>query len=90
MKLTQEKLAEKMSVSKSAIAKWETDGGIPDRENFKRLADVLNVTVDELYRIADDETDSGKDFRVNITSDVITLLESYGYTVIEPRSNKED
>ena len=27
---TQEMLAEKMNVSRSAIAKWEADGGIPD------------------------------------------------------------
>ena len=31
MRLTQEELAEKVGVSKSAIAKWETDGGLPDR-----------------------------------------------------------
>ena len=28
--MTQEELANKMHVSKSAIAKWETDGGVPD------------------------------------------------------------
>lgn len=49
--MTQEMLAERIHVSKSAIAKWETDGGIPDRDNLKNLADVLNVTVDDLHRI---------------------------------------
>lgn len=28
--LSQEKLAERLNVSRSAIAKWETDGGIPE------------------------------------------------------------
>ena len=33
--LSQEQLAEKMTVSRSAIAKWETDKGLPDVDNLK-------------------------------------------------------
>ena len=46
--LSQEQLAEKMSVSRSAIAKWETDKGLPDIDNLKALAGFLNVSVDYL------------------------------------------
>lgn len=46
--LSQEQLAEKMSVSRSAIAKWETDKGLPDVGNLKILARLLNVSVDYL------------------------------------------
>ncbi len=46
--LSQEQLAEKMSVSRSAIAKWETDKGLPDINNLKALAQLLNVSVDYL------------------------------------------
>lgn len=45
---SQEQLAEKMSVSRSAIAKWETDKGLPDVGNLKVLARLLNVSVDIL------------------------------------------
>ena len=45
---SQEQLAEKMSVSRSAIAKWETDKGLPDVGNLKTLARLLNVSVDQL------------------------------------------
>lgn len=45
---SQERLAEKMSVSRSAIAKWETDKGLPDVGNLKILARLLNVSVDHL------------------------------------------
>ena len=45
---SQEQLAEKMSVSRSAIAKWETDKGLPDVGNLKILAKLLNVSVDYL------------------------------------------
>lgn len=31
---SQEQLAEKLSVSRSAIAKWETDKGLPDVGNL--------------------------------------------------------
>ena len=31
---SQEQLAEKMSVSRSAVAKWETDKGLPDVGNL--------------------------------------------------------
>ena len=46
--LSQEKLAEKLCVSRSAIAKWETDKGMPDVENLKFLSRLLNVSVDNL------------------------------------------
>ena len=45
---SQEQLAEKMAVSRSAIAKWETDKGLPDVGNLKVLARLLCVSVDYL------------------------------------------
>ena len=46
--LSQEQLAEKMAVSRSAVAKWETDNGLPDVENLRALAALLNVSIDYL------------------------------------------
>ena len=62
--LSQEQLAEKMSVSRSAIAKWETDKGLPDVGNLKVLARLLNVSVDHLL----DETQ---------TVDELVIRETY-------------
>ena len=45
---SQEQLAEKMSVSRSAVAKWETDKGLPDIDNLKLLSKTLNVSLDYL------------------------------------------
>ena len=84
MRLTQEELAEKVNVSKSAIAKWETDAGLPDRDNLLRLSKVMNVSLDELHRIIDNAEAEDIDFKINITPDVIAVLESYGYKVIRP------
>jgi transcriptional regulator with XRE-family HTH domain len=46
--LSQEKLAEMIMVSRSAIAKWETDKGMPDISNLKLLAQALNISIDYL------------------------------------------
>lgn len=54
--LSQEQLAEKLCVSRSAIAKWETDKGLPDVENLKQLSRLLGVSVDSLL---DDSSDAG-------------------------------
>lgn len=87
--MTQEELAEKMHVSKSAIAKWETNGGIPDRDNLKRLSEVINVSVDDLHRIINSINYEDVDLEVNITAEIIALLESYGYKVIRPDEQKK-
>ena len=47
-KLSQEELAVKISVSRSAIAKWETDKGLPDIQNLKNIAWALGVSIDYL------------------------------------------
>lgn len=52
--LSQEQLAEKMAVSRSAVAKWEANNGLPDLENLKALASLLNVSID--YLLDDGET----------------------------------
>ena len=51
--LSQEQFAEKMSVSRSAIAKWEADRGMPDVNNLKVMAQLLGVSVD--YLLDEDE-----------------------------------
>ena len=51
--LSQEQFAEKMSVSRSAIAKWESDKGMPDVNNLKMMAQLLDVSLD--YLLDEDE-----------------------------------
>ncbi len=46
--ISQEQLAEKMGISRSAVAKWEVNNGMPDIENLKLLANLLGVTIDYL------------------------------------------
>ena len=43
--LTQEQFAEKISVSRNAVAKWETNRGYPDIQNLITISEVFNVSV---------------------------------------------
>ena len=46
--LTQDELAEKLFVSRTAISKWESGRGYPNIESLKWVAKFFSVTVDEL------------------------------------------
>ncbi len=45
---TQEELALRLYVSRTAISKWESGRGYPNIESLKAIAKVFSVTVDEL------------------------------------------
>lgn len=68
--LSQEQLAEKLAVSRSAVAKWESDNGLPDVENLKSLAVLLNVSIDYLL-------DDGKEIDCDAIRESYNLSE-YG------------
>lgn len=46
--LTQEEVAEKLGVSRQTVSKWETDETLPDIRQSKKMAQLYNVTLDEL------------------------------------------
>lgn len=48
--LTQATLAEKLGVSFQAVSKWERGENLPDAYTLLDLADIYQVTVDELLR----------------------------------------
>ena len=49
--LTQEQLAEKVGVSAQAVSKWENDISCPDITLLPLLADLFDVSVDELLGV---------------------------------------
>jgi transcriptional regulator with XRE-family HTH domain len=46
--MTQEELAEKLYVSRTAISKWESGRGYPSIDSLKSIAKFFNMTIDEL------------------------------------------
>ncbi len=59
--LTQDELAEKLYVTRTAISKWESDRGYPNIESLKQIAKFFSITIDkllsgdELLTIAEEE-----------------------------------
>ena len=46
--MTQEQLAEKLGLTAQAVSKWENDVSCPDITILPKLADIFNVTIDQL------------------------------------------
>ena len=51
--LTQEELAERLDVSRQAVARWESGQVYPDISNLIQISNLFNVTVDYLVKDKD-------------------------------------
>lgn len=49
--MTQLDLAEKMGVTDKAVSKWERDLSFPDISSLPKLAEIFEVSVDELMQV---------------------------------------
>ena len=56
--LSQEKMAEKIGVSRQAITKWENGTGTPDISNLMAIANLFQISIDEL--LSNEKTESKK------------------------------
>ena len=72
-KLSQQELAEKLSYSDKAISKWELGDNIPDIITLERIAEIFNVSVDELIKPNISVSKSGVTKRKRL---IITILAS--------------
>lgn len=48
LQLTQEDVAEKLGVTRQSVAKWESGESVPDLDKCKQLADIFEVSLDDL------------------------------------------
>lgn len=53
--MTQEEVAEKIGVSRQALAKWENGDTLPDIEKCRSLADIYGVSLDALVNYSKEE-----------------------------------
>lgn len=58
--MTQNELAEKMNVTDKAVSKWERDLSCPDINTISKLADILDVSVEELLKAKKKENSNTK------------------------------
>ena len=68
--MTQLELAEKMGVTDKAVSKWERDLSFPDVSSIPKLAEILDVSVDELMQI---KTDAKEDTSKRKIDEIIDL-----------------
>ncbi len=68
--MTQLELAEKMGVTDKAVSKWERDLSFPDVNSIPRLAEIFDVTVDEIMQVKSDSKENGKANRISEIVDI--------------------
>ena len=78
--LTQEELAEKLFVSRTAISKWESGRGYPSLDSLKEIARFFSVTIDdlicsdEMISVAENEKREFADKYVSLICNVMDIL----------------
>ena len=75
-KMTQLELADKMGVTDKAVSKWERDLSFPDINSIPKLAEIFNISVDELMQV---KTETKETMNVNKIDGIIdTILKGIG------------
>ncbi len=59
--LSQEEVAEKLSVTRQTISKWETDASTPDLDKLAPLCELYGITADELLTGTKKENEKRKE-----------------------------
>ncbi|HWR12890.1 MAG TPA: helix-turn-helix transcriptional regulator [Rectinemataceae bacterium] len=78
--LTQEQLAEKLNISRTAVSKWESGRGFPNIEALKNISKVFQVPIDdllsgdELITIAERDNAADLDKAYSLNFGVLDLL----------------
>jgi transcriptional regulator with XRE-family HTH domain len=71
--MSQDDLASLIGVSRQAISKWERSDGLPDLYNVKKIAEVFNITIDELMDIEIKHIDKEKEKTNKIALSLLTV-----------------
>ncbi|WP_025162818.1 helix-turn-helix transcriptional regulator [Paraclostridium bifermentans] len=80
-KLTQEKVAEEIQVSRQTISNWENEKSYPDIVSVIKLSDLYNISLDELLK-GDSEMIKHLDESTNIVNSNKKLLIAFGINII--------
>ncbi|WP_170075436.1 helix-turn-helix domain-containing protein [Paraclostridium dentum] len=80
-KLTQEKVAEEIQVSRQTISNWENEKSYPDIISVIKLSDLYNISLDELLK-GDSEMIKHLEESTNIVSSNKKLLIAFGLNIM--------
>ena len=84
-KITQEQLAEEMSVSRQTVSKWEADEVVPELDKIITLSDLFSCKLDDIIR---GNLDNQDDIYSEITVKTVEGFRMARYVMITP--NPED
>ena len=74
--MTQLELAEKMGVTDKAVSKWERDLSLPDINSIPKLAEIFDVSVDDLMQV---KTETKENMSKNKVDEIVdTALKGIG------------
>ena len=68
--LTQEQLAEKLSIGAQAVSKWENAVAMPDITLLPPLAETFGVTIDDLFDLTAEQRMNRIENRLEIGDDL--------------------
>lgn len=86
--ITQEQLAEHLSVSYQAVSKWETNSNTPDISLLPKIAAFFNVSIDMLF--SENISVCQGDFQEIKDDDVIRIVQMRGRQILKVTSNFSD
>ena len=69
--MTQLELAEKMGVTDKAVSKWERDLSFPDINSIPKLAEIFEVSVDELMQV---KTETKENIGKNKVEEIVDVV----------------
>lgn len=72
--ITQDDLADKIFVTRTAVSKWETDNGYPSIESLKLLANLFHTTIDELISEQDIQSKANLEEKGSKINHIIALV----------------
>jgi len=79
--MTQKDLADKLNVTDKAVSKWERGASYPDMITIPKLADILEISTDELLRFQTQSmsvNNCGTDIRQKINKIIDDALKGVG------------
>ncbi len=82
--ITQEQLAEHLSVSYQAVSKWETNSSTPDISLLPKIAAFFNVSIDMLF--SEDISVCQGEFQEIKDDDVIRIVQMRGRQILKVTS----
>ena len=80
--MTQEKLAERMGVSRQTVSKWETDEAVPELDKLIALSELFSCTVDALLK---EPMGAGEEYFSEVSVVTVPGFTLGRYVVISPQ-----